>query len=439
MSENPISILIKDYISARSVVRLEKFDKETERKRKLVDDESALAEFDRINSEQRKIEEDKYLCNAWLSDAALRARQINMVTHAPKFTHSDARGSGVLVENDDPSDSGYQYLCTAAIATPKVDVVGNAAALDVASLLKLNVEGETLVQQIGRNDLSALEPFCDHKEQLADWAAGFKGALSDKEISSHKLSKQLYFPVGPNDYHLLSPLFATSMMDIVHHKILSARFSDEAKEIRKLKKEQKYSDKPSVDFHNVATQTFGGTKPQNISQLNSSRGGKAFLFSTQPPIWKSRFKPPQNSPNAFWITMERDRGGYRKVKAFLRYLQKIEHRSSTMELRKRRAGFVDDLTELVLQYAAEIQNLPDVAGWSADSHLPRDEQLWLDPNREDDDFQIERNKYDWPEKIANRFGSWLNGHLNKSKTLAFSDVEYDEWANRLKDDLEMMN
>ncbi|MEE9333229.1 MAG: type I-F CRISPR-associated protein Csy1 [Granulosicoccaceae bacterium] len=442
MDENPISALIEEYITNRSVARLEKFDKATEKKKRLVgsDDLEAVARFDLDSAEQRKIELDRYRCNAWLSDAAARAGQINMVTHAPKYTHGDARGSGVL--DDDTIESlqiGQLCLCTAAVANPTIDVVGNAAALDVASLLKLNAGRDSLIQQIALDDLSALAPFGDDQKQIEDWAAGFRRALTPQEISSHKLSKQLYFPVGANKYHLLSPLFASSLTDVVHQKIIAARFSDEAKVIRKLKKEQKYSDKVSVDFFDVAVQTFGGTKPQNISQLNSSRGGKAFLFSTQPPTWEAKLKPPQNTANAFWKTLERDRGGYTIIRAFLRYLEQIENLPSTVQRREKRAGFVDELTGSVLQYAAEIQSLPNSAGWSTDSRLPREEQLWLDPHRLDEEFQIERDRLDWPDKIANRFGSWLNGHLNYSKSLAFSDVEYDEWRGALIDDLEVMN
>ncbi|WP_042037601.1 type I-F CRISPR-associated protein Csy1, partial [Aeromonas popoffii] len=60
MSETSLSSVIDDYISAR-----------------------------------QEAKPDKWLTKGeWLDDAARRAKQISLVTHAPKFTHGDARGIG---------------------------------------------------------------------------------------------------------------------------------------------------------------------------------------------------------------------------------------------------------------------------------------------------------------------------------------------------------
>jgi CRISPR-associated protein Csy1 len=46
------------------------------------------------------------------------------------------------------------------------------------------------------------------------------------------LAKQGYFPVGEN-YHLLSPLFATSLVHAMHQKMIAFRFGDDVKAIWK--------------------------------------------------------------------------------------------------------------------------------------------------------------------------------------------------------------
>ncbi len=440
MTVNVMAKQVADFIRDRATAKIEKFDKDADKERRKVGVENAvaLADFEAKTVKDREELLLKYQPDVWLSDAASRAWQISMVTHAIKYTHGDAKGSSVLFETQDNSTNNDRECCvisTGSIQTSAIDVVGNAAALDVASLLKLSVDGETLIQQLAKNETGALIEFSKNTEQLSGWVDGFKEALKDKEVSSHKLAKQLYFPVGSGDYHLLSPLFATSLADVVYQKIINSRFSDEAKAVRKQKKDSKYSELNTVDYLNVATQTFGGTKPQNISQLNSSRGGKAFLFSAQPPQWTSQPRPPVKSGTAFWDSLVRERGVYRKLNSFRIYLENIEHRSSTQHYRDIRAGYVDDLIGLVLQYSAEIQLLP--AGWSADCKLPNEECLWLDPYREDESFQLTRAENDWQEKISNRFGSWLNSHLNRGKSLVFSDTEAREWKDSIKRDLEL--
>ncbi len=138
-----------------------------------------------------------------------------MVTHALKFIHTDAKGSSIyaaaMVNSSDEENS--HYVSTASIPSSiKIDVVGNAAALDVASLLQLEQNGESLIAVIARGDSSALQPFAESENQLSEWMNGFQQVLIPKELSSHTLAKQLYFPVGDNEYHLLSPLFASSLV-----------------------------------------------------------------------------------------------------------------------------------------------------------------------------------------------------------------------------------
>ncbi|VFS89954.1 CRISPR type I-F/YPEST-associated protein Csy1 [Raoultella planticola] len=53
--------------------------------------------------------------------------------------------------------------------------------------------------------------FTDDAAQLDEWISGFSSALNTGEPTSHKLAKQSYFPVKEG-YHLLSPLFATSLV-----------------------------------------------------------------------------------------------------------------------------------------------------------------------------------------------------------------------------------
>ena len=439
-----LSEKIVNYIQARARARLEKFDKDAESQRaKVADDSAALADLNAGLAKSRTEEEAKFEPKAWLTDAASRAKQISMVTHALKFTHTDAKGTSVYVQTQASNSlPGHHYLSTAVLSEPAVDVVGNAAALDVASLLQLEDNGVSLINLIAQDDTSALAPFAESEEQLAEWMSGFKAALVDKELSSHKLAKQLYFPVAEGRYHLISPLYASSLSQALHERITASRFSEEAKAARKARREGIYCETATVDYPAVAIQSFGGTKPQNVSQLNSSRRGKSFLLNCQPPAWVTRLTPLVKHERAFWD--EYDRRAWRTAKALQKFLIDNINRDSNKMIRETRADYVDSLVDLLLQFAAEVQGLTEYAGWSAESKLSMAEQLWLDPLRDDPEFRQQREAKGWQQDIANQFASWLN-HKLKDDKLVMKDVEHREWSKLLerklallKEDLEVL-
>ena len=252
---------IGDYIDSRKQDRLDKFDKDTQKGAQAASAENVAA-YEMERAALRVSEEDRFKPANWLSDAASRAKQLQLVTHALKFTHSDAKGTSLFANTSAQSES--PFACTSSLESPKIDVVGNAAALDVGKLLLLEQDdGKLLVNFIQQDDMSPFESFAESKEQLADWLAGFKLAVTAKDPSSHKLAKQLYWPID-GDYYLLLPLYATSLSQEVFECVQHARFSEEQKEARAARRSEKESELTTIEFPDVAVQAFGGTKPQNI-------------------------------------------------------------------------------------------------------------------------------------------------------------------------------
>lgn len=415
---------IAGYIAGRAETRLDKFDKESEKQRTSDQDSTPDAERADIAF--------KYLPANWLADAALRAKQIQMVTHALKFTHTDARGSSIYFPEGQSQLEGMkngELLSTASLTSPVIDAVGNAAALDVAALLQMEHEGKTLIQYIEQGDSSPLKPFAKDEIQLADWMGAFKQALEGNELSSHKLAKQLYFPVAKGQYHLLAPLYSSSLAHALNSRIAATRYGEEVKLIRKAKKDGRFNTAPVVDFPDTAVRTYGGTKPQNVSQLNSSQGGKSFLLSCAPPNWEVQATPPLGVKSVF----SRNHFGYRvrkEVWSLQQYLLKKLDNDSTKPIRDHRAERVDQVLDQLVQYAAEIQNLTGYVGWSAlpACKLSRAEQLWLDPQRAelDEVFAAELVKDDWQAVVADQFARWFNSRLKHEK-LTMGDAEHAEW------------
>lgn len=438
---------IKTYIKNRETIQIEKFDKSTAKQLSTVATGSPEAEaLSKQLEEKRQNILEKFQPNNWLSDASTRAKQIRFVTHALKFSHTDAKGSSFYSRQHSTDNSfHHQYLSSSSLCSPPTDVVGNAAALDVANFLKLQAAGVSLLTLIAENNGIALQAFAHNDEQLTQWLAGFGEVLHDGETSSHKLAKQLYFPTDADHYHVISPLYASSLSQQLYQHIADSRFSESAKAARKAKKTNAFSEQMVVEFPHTAVQTFGGTKPQNVSLLNSQRGGKSFLLNSQPPRWNTQhLRLPVNSKYAFW--REYDRRAWSTAKILRDFLCRALDKESRKPLRDYRAELVDRLIDILLHYASQLQSLSDHAGWSAQSKLPPAEQAWLDPQRNTPELNQLRDSKSWQQEIATSFARWLNHKLSKSGKLPLGDTEYQQWSTLLerklmllRQDMEMLS
>ncbi len=428
-----LSELIVTYLKDKATEKLLKFDKETARLRKSFSVPNELAEFEaQRNLKRFKLEESLHPVN-WLTDAAKRAKQINLATHILKFTHSqiDVKGGGVY-------NFGYfgnhiwnnSYLSTAVLSIVITDIFGNAAALDVGKLLQIEYEGKTLIDYISCGDSSPLQSLATSENQLSEWMHGFRQVLQPKRLSSHTLAKQIYFPINDNGYHLLNPLFASSLAQIVYNHIHHSRYGELAKETRKAKRENKYSTETVTHYPNLIIQTFGGTKPQNVSQLNSARKGKVYLFSCAPPAWDSKINPPKKN----FISKYYSLSVRTQIKDLRNFLLSMRYKNKNVSNREQRFDHVEELIDNLLFCAAQIKFLP--SGWSKYTNLPEAQQLWLDPGRAefDEDFKKNFQKKEWIDEIAKEFSHWLNQKLNH-KHLNMGNPEYNAWRKQLLDKL----
>ncbi len=182
-------------------------------------------------------------------------------------------------------------------------------------------------------------------------------------------------------------------------------------------------------------QKLGGTKPQNISQLNSERGGTNYLLASLPPSWKSReIREPWMTESVF------PRFGQRQdVRDLVRDLRKFlaSNPDRNMQTRDRRDDFIDGLIGELVMFAAEMQSgLP--ASWSSDARcsLVEAEQLWLDPGRAEGDAEFGALwlRMAWPDEIGRRFGNWLNKQV--VDRLSVGDAEHRHWVRELGADQE---
>jgi CRISPR-associated protein Csy1 len=402
-----LRLLISDFLSERLNAKLEKLAEDDPKRSEL------LAQFEPAT---------------WLDDAARRVSQIQAVTHSLKPIHPDARGSSLFREPR--SLAPIKELGSHALGTVfEADVVGNAAALDVYKFLKREHNGRSLLNLCAEADDDLGAALNSDPTIARSWMAAFAGLAEPRgKFSSHTQAKQIYWPVGndPHDdasYHLLAPLYPTSLVHLFYQTLQEDRFGEAAKAAREARKAGDWHERPVREYPNLAIQKLGGTKPQNISQLNSERRGDNCLLASLPPVWQSAdVKPVLNVASLFDVF--RWRKEVRTLAAHLRrYLESDPARNR--ETRERRDELVESLLDELMQYTAEVQTL--LPGWSTDERcdLPSHQIAWLDPQGTDID------KTDMMDRMVSDFANWLNGQLREP--LPMGDAEYLYWRKQARE------
>lgn len=386
----------------------------------------------------------KYEYTTWLADAARRVSQIQSVTHVLKGTHPDARGTSLYCKPEELKQ--LDEIGTHSLGQNlSADVQGNAAALDVYKLLKIEVDGASLLDRLFSKDADLHRALSPDDKEANQWAEAFRNLIrSTDSFSSHSRAKQLYWctsdePTDDSGYHMLQPMFPSSLLHQVHLDIQTARFGERNKDARQAFRIKAAHANEYRDYRGLVARKLGGTKPQNISQLNSERGGVNYLLASLPPAWTQE-KPR----NFFYVETALKRfyqfeGVYPLIKQLLDLL--ANKPEATMKTRQKRDRIEQALGESLVAFAlhAQYQFTP---GWTREPgcRLPLCEQLWLDPGRaelplrsgheeEDQAFKDALTWGDWQDQVAGRFANWLNSVL-RNHGLPVGDIEHQHWARQ---------
>lgn len=407
MRSTAIRAVIAEFLQQRLVAKLEK-----------------LTENDRKRAELQA----QYQPAVWLEDAARRVGQIQAVTHSLKPIHPDAKGSSLYCEPR--SLPPLDELASHALGDEfDADVVGNAAALDVYKFLKLQYQGQSLLSLAAQADSDLQAALSDDPAQAADWMAAFAGLSEARgRLSSHTLAKQLYWPVGddPHDdagYHLLAPLYPTSLVHRVYQTLQEDRFSEDARAARQAYRSGHWHARPVREYPNLAVQNFGGSNKQNIGQLNVVRGGKSYLLASLPPLWRSRdVRPVLGAASLFKVFRYRPEA--RRLTLLLRRFLESDP-ATNLATRTQRDEWVEALLEELMLFTAEQQSLEP--GWTADPRceLPASHRAWLDPESVTDPVP------ELIDELAQDFANWLNHELRDP--LPMGDAEYLNWRKQARE------
>ncbi len=363
--------------------------------------------------------EKKYTPAIWLSENCSNAENVTFATHVIKLTHSKIDTPSLFDCIDAQSN---RYLTTSTLHTKAIDgaVKGNQFA-PIFQFLELELDGVKLAEYLSRDDRIFVgllpEGMRDDEAEnrLKKWTEGFRKSLNKGEMKTHSLAKQIYFPITgipqrdeKEEYHLLCNVISSSLAHAIHEKV----FDDQQKSVKKANEKSRFSSDTLSKFIRRSVLSVTASNHSNASQLNGKRGGRLHLFSSRPPTWQSRIKPPVNRKSLFDdFHNGNSRTDIEYLRDFLLRFGKLDLSIRDPRRMQYLERWVHSIIDELLFYAGTIQNLP--AGWSADQgiRLKKEHQYFLDPYRTDENFQAARGNSDWQAMIRSDFARWLNNRL----------------------------
>ena len=170
-----------------------------------------------------------------------------------KLTHSSSKSSSIY---DKTTSTNPSYLTTNTLTTLNVDTAtANAASAPTGEILTLEVNGKSLLDYVKDSDRQVFEHLTDDQELIDNWISCFKQAYDSDKKSSHFLSKQVYYPIDNDNYHLLLPLVSSS---VAHALFLEFRSlsNEEHRIIKEQKSKNKFHEKIATFYPNRATLTL---------------------------------------------------------------------------------------------------------------------------------------------------------------------------------------
>jgi CRISPR-associated protein Csy1 len=392
---------------------------------------------DTAAQEERKKQHDFFQLQSLLSSSVEYVSQVQIATHLAKGIHPDLKVKHATNIKVNPATCQSHHLVgTHALgAVFDIDATGNGAVnkkvYEVYLLLNTTFAGVPILDLLKIGDIDAIAALGETPDQGRAIAQELSGIDADrcKQVASHRKAKQIYWPVGsdPHDdagYHLLAPLYPTSLVNRFYQALQDDRFGEAAKAARAARKADAWSERPVREYPNLAIQKLGGTKPQNISQLNSERGGNNCLLASLPPVWQSpTIKPVLGVASLFAVFRWR-----REVRTLAGHMRRFLESGPThnMATRARRDEWVEALLDELMQFTAEVHTL--APGWSADPgcDLPSHHIAWLDPEGP----QANAAGSDTADRLASDFAHWLNAQLREP--LPMGDAEYLHWRKQAR-------
>ncbi len=354
-------------------------------------------------------------------------------THVAKVTHSDIRCVNVTIDSEKLQNRNDGYICTSNIKDVKLDEIIDAA------------------QDAAKNTKIYNAYIAADEEQ--------RQKFIEKNPQTDFRFKQVYFPVNKEDeeldYHVLSVINGTGLMRHVNEKIKGIIYDEEKKS----------------KLPNIKTIRFGGSKPQNISIINSKQQFFRLLPSLTPTFdeiiipkrdfFKECLKTRELKEHFKVLIKDKKKAEGKEEKAKkdmeenFKELGKFGRKKiQNMEAKDKRdealKQILQESTPSVLEGISEESifsvmavvkkiRLKNPEGWTRDekfSKLPDYQKIWLDEERKD-----ERDDKDYIYSLSDRAARWIISkyeEVNKKLNYKLNDDDL-HWLRKFIKEEELLN
>lgn len=328
----------------------------------------------------------------WFDAMVMHMNECHLASHVGKFTNPDIK---TTVCSHSKKMAGY---VTTGGSTCSLDILIPAQYLGSASLLLSPVTPDKNVLEavITRDkelekELELLSlPIEKLQKKVQEM---LEDSQKEPEATDTHL-RQVYFPIAEGKYHLLSVMPSSSLALEMYQRIRAIN----GHKIDCCNKKSENYGKPCEEVTGLTMIGFGGSKPLNISALNSRCGGKTYLLSSLPPSLPARkIRLPKSDffRESIWYKQQSS--------ALYRLHAYMKQDRNTIEIRQAIHDLVDEMISAVLFAAYQIR--AEKIGWNEEeaySQLPTAQKIWLD-----DAYAEERKETSWADDISSSFARWV--------------------------------
>lgn len=351
-----------------------------------------------------------------------------LATHIAKLTHSSSKGSSVdLRYYQTQENPNNKYLITSDFEYLDCAYPDNKYS-SISKVYSINIDGVYVGDLLRNEPHVLLDDLIINTTLLKKACESFSSMIQAQKKQSYFLSKQIYFPIGDNEYHLLLPLTSSSLAQAIHeeHQIY---FNKEQTKAREQQRAGKYSATTVVRYPQKAKLNITGSNHSNASSLNGKRGGKITLFSAQPPQWKQSPKSFGSADNEDFFkhltfALQDDIG---ELRNYLTLLKNKKLSNSKPERANAIHRKVEAISHTLFDTVILI-NQNEAENWTISSKLSLPYQLLFEPYRNDKSAKAEKVTKEWQVTISKSFGIFLNKQLNRKSKLNLTPIHSELWA-----------
>lgn len=381
-----------------------------------IEQKQKKAKVDFSEDEKQKIRDDYELFN-WLDKVAENIEKVFLnVSHVAKLTHSSSQA--MSLRDSVNSNSNFHLITTQNIGSPFLDSgYADAKVSPIAEFLSFPVaETDKQLGEFLAENESYFAKVTEDKSKRDYWCNQIKQAYQSQQIRSHTLAKQIYIPIGNDNYHLVSPMYSSSLAHEIALAIKSS--NDKENPAKQARKQNVWSNETYIFYPNVATLGVTKSNHQNVSSLNGQRGGLLYLFPSLPPKWTINPQPPTN------IKQILGRSYQGRLFSQVEYLLKIFKQNELFINHERKQLLKTLIEDIIHAVCDEImlvrKNQP--AGWSQNYQIPSYLALLIDTQIMQSENLSQPQISAYLDELKFEIAKWISKHIGDVRSTALENL-----------------